>query len=273
MNERVAGVEGYCRSPVTVVLLGDSITQGLGSKQINYSERLRELLDDEFEVVNLAMTGTTIDYALSLAESEAFPECSYCVIAYGNVDAQIRPSRAGRIFPRLPERFRKNGMLMPRPFYSANPKKKTAQYFENMLRRVFSEAIRKVDGEEQWVSLDSFSLQYGRLIELLGSRGIRCICASTVYIDEHLFRGTTAEYMQFNNAIEESARRNRAAYIDFFESLKKEVDSRGWDSVYNRDHFHPNKGGYELMAESIAAVLKNIHNEARAKQGATWVNC
>lgn len=52
----------------TVYLLGDSITQGLGSKKVNFTGELARLLGEGYEIVNLAYTGTTIDYALRLLD-------------------------------------------------------------------------------------------------------------------------------------------------------------------------------------------------------------
>ena len=53
----------------TVYLLGDSITQGLGSKKVNFTGELADLLGEGYEIVNLAYTGTTIDYALGLLDN------------------------------------------------------------------------------------------------------------------------------------------------------------------------------------------------------------
>lgn len=39
-----------------VYLLGDSITQGLGSKKVNFTGELSRLLGESYEVVNLAHT-------------------------------------------------------------------------------------------------------------------------------------------------------------------------------------------------------------------------
>ena len=53
---------------MVVYLIGDSITQGLGSKKVNYTEQLKHLLGDGWQVINLARTGTTIDYGLKLLD-------------------------------------------------------------------------------------------------------------------------------------------------------------------------------------------------------------
>ena len=54
-----------------------------------------------------------------------------------------------------------------------------------------------VDGTEQWVSLDSFNEQYGRLLDRLNYMGVGSITCSYVYIDENLFLGSPAEYLAF----------------------------------------------------------------------------
>lgn len=99
----------------TVYLLGDSITQGLGSKKINFTAELACLLGKDYEIVNLAYTGTTTDYALKLLDEGEISQRlgrAMCVVLYGNVDAQIRPSRTGKVFPHIPKRFQGGGMLM-----------------------------------------------------------------------------------------------------------------------------------------------------------------
>lgn len=53
----------------TVYLLGDSITQGLGSKKVNFTGELAKLLGRSYKIVNLAYTGTTINYAFKLLDN------------------------------------------------------------------------------------------------------------------------------------------------------------------------------------------------------------
>ena len=135
-----------------VYLLGDSITQGLGSKKVNFSGELSQLLGESYEVVNLAYTGTMVDYALQLLNDNKVRftrEGDVCVVLYGNVDAQLRPSRTGRVFPHIPKRFQGGGMLMPRPFYSHTFARRIGQHADNLCRKVMSGVIKIVDGTEQ----------------------------------------------------------------------------------------------------------------------------
>lgn len=241
----------------TVYLLGDSITQGLGSKKVNFTDELARLLGEGYEIDNLAYTGTTIDYALKLLDDgkvvgDGRP---LCVVLYGNVDAQIRPSRMGKVFPHIPKRFQGGGMLMPRPFYSRAWGKRAGQIVDNAARRFFSGLIKAVDGTEQWVSLASFKEQYGELLDRLNEAGIAAVACSCVYIDGRLFPGTPGEYLAFNDVIRAHASRRGIPYVDMWSMLKAEVETNGWGHAYNKDHFHPNGTGYGLMAKAIAAAV------------------
>lgn len=138
-----------------VVLLGDSITQGLGSKKINFTENLNSLLGNGFHVDNMALTGTTISYAQEILPRIIEKKPDYTIIVYGNVDAQIRPNRNGRVFKHIPKRFQKSGMLMPRPFYSHTWYKRIGQKIDNNLRIFFSWLIYRLDGSEQWVRVET----------------------------------------------------------------------------------------------------------------------
>lgn len=238
-----------------VILLGDSITQGLGSKKINFTKELQDLLGDDFEVVNMAQTGTTIYYAEKVLDNVISQLPRYVVILYGNVDAQIRPSRTGKVFNRIPSRFKKNGMLMPRPFYSHSKVKRWGQKIDNMLRRLFSTIIYHIDGTEQWVGISDFTVRYEKIIKTLISKGIYVITCSTVYIDDTMFYGSCEQYKQFNCEIQRIALRWGAKYIDLFSLFNNAVQRSSWNSIYCYDHFHPNEKGYQLIAQCIHEAL------------------
>lgn len=252
----------------TVYLLGDSITQGLGSKKVNFTGKLADLLGEGYEIVNLAYTGTTIDYALSLLDEGkiALGGRSLCVVLYGNVDAQIRPNRKGKVFPHIPKRFQGGGMLMPRPFYSRVWTKRAGQHVDNAGRKFFSAFIKAIDGTEQWVSLGSFKERYGELLDRLGAMGVGAVACSCVYIDGRLFPGTPEEYLAFYDVIRRHASRRGIPYVDMWQMFESEVETNGWDHAYNKVHFHPNGTGYGLMAEAmVSAIHEELHliEEAR----------
>lgn len=242
-----------------IYLLGDSITQGLGSKMVNFAGELQKLLGGGYSIVNLAYTGTTIDYALGLLDDGKVEKSedgrTACIIVYGNVDAQIRPNRQGKVFPYIPKRYRGGGMLMPRPFYSHAPWKNAFQHVDNLTRRLFTSLIKAVDGTEQWIHLGPFGEMYSNLLDRLVAAGVDAVCCSCVYIDERLFPGCQEQYRFFNERIESAALERGLPYVDLYELLSERVRRDGWDSVYNKDHFHPSGEGYRLMAKEIAQAV------------------
>lgn len=185
-----------------------------------------------------------------------------CVILYGNVDAQIRPSRRGEVFTLIPKRYQGSGMLMPRPFYSRSLLKRLGQRADNLQRRIWSNLIRAVDGTEQWVGVEDFSRMYGELLGRLSAMGVGAVACSCVFIDERLFPGCPGQYEIYDERIRQMAADWGLPYVDLYSLFKEGVAARGWDALYNKDHFHPNGGGYEVMASAIADAVKCIEKGA-----------
>lgn len=240
-----------------IVLLGDSITQGLGSKKVNFTSELQKSLGTGYAVDNMAFTGTTVHYLEQIFDEILQKRPQYAVILYGNVDAQIRPSRTGYIYPLIPKRFQGGGMLMPRPFYSHTWHKRIGQRAENMIRYILRKVICAVDRYEQWVTLDEFQCVYQRTIKELQVNGIRPIICSTVYIDDSMFPGSLEQYKLFSAKLKEISIAENVPYVDLMSPLKKSVEDNGWQSIYCFDHFHPNGRGYQIISQILAsAILK-----------------
>lgn len=249
--------------PMKIVLLGDSITQGLGSKKINFVKELQKLTGEETKIINLALTGTTILYAIDILDKIKEEKADLVLILYGNVDAQIRPNREGFIFKKLPTRFKINNgsMISPRPFYSQQWYKKILQKGENLLRTIIRKLIYAVDGIEQWVDISEFEMNYCLLCDKLNDLRIKYFLCSTVYIDNKLFPGSLEEYAKYNNVIKKLSIRNQVPFIDIYSMFSTAVLEKGWSKYYNYDHFHPNESGYILMAEKIAKEIGKWENE------------
>ena len=108
-----------------IAILGDSISEGLGSKKINYVRPLFEYLEEklpteQIEIGNYSKTGKTIHYALDIIDDVNSFNPDVVIIMCGIVDAMIRPnpSHKPNFYWLVPKRYRGNGMLHPRPFYS-----------------------------------------------------------------------------------------------------------------------------------------------------------
>lgn len=246
-----------------ILILGDSISQGLGSKKINFCAALNERVGEKYNIINLAHTGTTINYALQLIPTIEEINPNIVIIQYGSVDVQIRPNRNGKIYSHLPKRFKMNNgsMLLPRPFYSSRRIRNYAEHIENCFRTFFRKSIYLIDGTEQWVSKDEFYEKYTILCSYLKERGFDAIACSTMYIDERLFPASQKEYKDANTIIASIAKRFSYKYLDFFESFQKLVQDHGWDKYFNKDHFHPNRNGYIVMANLLAQIINEINEK------------
>ncbi|WP_143753906.1 SGNH/GDSL hydrolase family protein [Collinsella sp. An268] len=146
---------------------------------------------------------------------------------------------------------------MPRPFYSLSLGRHIIQLVDNAARHFFSSLIRAIDGTEQWVSPEAFDRCYADLLDKLVMQDMAIVCCSCVYIDERLFPGTPEQYKLFSRLIRTNTQRRNVCYLDLYALLKRSVSQEGWDKVYNKDHFHPNGGGYKLIAKEIANAIMN----------------
>ena len=241
-----------------VVLFGDSITQGLGSKAINFQAELQSMLGKGNEVLNYALTGTTVTYIQTLLDDVFNERPDAAVILYGNVDGQLKPCRTGRVFPRIPGRLgAENGcMILPRPFYSGRPIKNILQHGENLIRTILRKAVYLIDGTEQWLPIEPFMASLDEVCRSLSEHHVRPFICSTVFIDDRLFPGSNAEYQNYNSSMCTYAQEHGFPFVDIYRPLRECVERDGWKSCYNHDHFHPNGNGYLIMAKEIAAVLQ-----------------
>ena len=89
----------------------------------------------------------------------------------------------------------------------------------------------------------------------------RIVLVSTVYIDDRYFLNSSQEYEKFNTIIEKLASDNKFEFVDIYSEMRNTVNAEGWDSIYLKDHFHPNKKGYQLIAKKISNALSIIRQE------------
>jgi len=245
------------------VIIGDSISEGVGSQKINYVHDLEMMLSGVWEFDNLAKTGTTIIYGRSLLE-ELKAGCPDCVlIMYGSVDAQIRPNLSGNrwgITKMIPARYKIGGMLDPRSFYSTKWYRIIPDRIDNIVRKMLKQIVLRTEGVIQWVSLDQFREKYEYVVSDLINAGIRVLCVSTVYLDDEYFLNSNVEYSKYNKVIEEIAKKYGASYINLFDALREEVVENGWNELYSHDHFHPNINGYKFISEIFAKEIKVVNH-------------
>lgn len=241
-----------------IVVLGDSISQGIGSKKINYISYLEEQLGESYEILNLAHTGTTIDYALNLHNNITEYDPQIILVMYGNVDAQIRPNIHGKkynIDKIIPRRYKKNGMLDPRPFYSRKWYRYFPDRFDNITRLIIRRFVTKTQGVCQWITADEFKAKYQEFINTVKKDNRKIILVSTIKLDEKYYSGCTEQYKIFNKIIKELSDVNNCKYINLFTYIEELLEKYKWNEIFYFDHYHPNKKGYELIAQLFAKEI------------------
>ncbi len=245
-----------------VILLGDSISEGIGTKKINYQNRLYELLknkESEVEINNLAKTGSTIYDAIKSIDSIDSFKSDLIVIMIGSVDAQIRPDiNKNKYYLKniTPSKYKNiGGMLDPRAVYSDSLFKKIIQKFDNLYRYIWKKILVNTQGTYQKVNLEDFSKKYEELLLKIKKMNCKVVCVSTMFLDDKYFLDSNEEYRKFNKNISELSQKYKYIYVDIFSDFERYVKREGWENLYYKDHFHPNLNGLNKIAENIVKQL------------------
>lgn len=250
-----------------IVFLGDSITEGIGSRKITYVNDIRDYYKDNatIEITNLAMSGTTIHYAETMIKKIKNLNPNIVVIMYGNVDVQehydLSKNRFGLV-SLTPRRYKEiKSMLNPRPFISHRPIKKQLDYLDDFYRKIWRWVIVKTQGTIQFVSLDEYEKIYRYICDELSDYKI--IVCSTIYPDKKIYHENNMEnYCCINEMMKSIADESSGrVFVDLYGFLKKKVELNGWDSVYYRDHFHPNSDGNRMIAQKLEKILDVLIDE------------
>lgn len=238
---------------IKIAILGDSISEGLGKRKYNYEKYIKKEFDNAI-VKNFAHTGTTIRYALEKSSEIIEFDPDITLVFYGNVDAILRPNTNSKynIYKLLPKRYKNNGMLDPRPFYSGNLISKSMQYIESNLRYRVKKVLMKIQGCYSWTDIESFEMLYEKFINEISNDKNFIILISTVNIDESYFPGSDEQFIKYNKIIKDISERNNKLFVNLYDRLKV----YDWDYIYGNDHFHPNLRGYEIIGNILVNEIK-----------------
>lgn len=236
-----------------IAIYGDSISEGIGKRKINYSNYLKEIMEkkgEKTEIANYAHTGTTIKYLTELLNNSVM-DYSVSIIGYGNVDAMLRPDlkHTPNYYKYLPNRYKQNGMLNPRPYYSKRWYKKWLQKCDSCFRTGLNKILLKLQGKTTWISMDEFRDEYVKCIRKIKKSGCeKIVLLSTVHVSDKYFPGTNVEYQKINLIINKIAMKEKCIFIDLYSLLDE-------SKYFYDDLFHPNNIGYEKIAEAIGQKL------------------
>lgn len=243
------------KNEIKIAIFGDSISEGIGKLKINYTIELEKLISNIYKKVkidNYAHTGTTIKYLKTFEEEYKIKHYDIVIIGYGNVDGMLRPNLSSKynIYKYLPNRYKKNGMLNPRPYYSNKIYKKIFQKIDSLIRWNLNRILLKIQGTTTLVSLEEFQQEYFNVIEKNFKNTKKIILLSTVKVSDKYFPGTNDSYEKYNEKIQilKYSYKN-IKYIDLYNSLNKK-------EFFYEDLFHPNSNGYKEIAKLIYKEIK-----------------
>ncbi len=240
---------------IKIAVFGDSISEGIGSRRLNYCKPLEERLAKagiQASITNYAFSGTTVQYMEKLQAEYEKEKYDFAIIAYGSVDAMLRPNTQSKLnlYAHIPERYRKTGMLNPRPYFSRRWYKSIIQHMDSWIRWNMNAILLNIQGSMTWVSPDDFLFLYQKAVHSLQKYSEHVILLSTVRVSDKYFPGTNKMYRKYNGLIEEISEKNeKCSYIDLYRHL----DS---DSLFYKDIFHPNEVGYRVIANLVAEVIE-----------------
>ena len=235
---------------IKIAIFGDSISEGIGSRKANYSKELEKIFFSEnkkIKIYNYAFTGTMIDYTKKIKEKYEREKFDVVIVGYGNVDGMLRPNTKTKnnLYKHLPKRYKKNGMLNPRPYYSKNKWKKIFQKLDSLIRWNLNKILLKVQGSTTWITLDKFYKEYLEFCTFILNKTDKIILLSTVKVGEKYFPGTNNSYIKFNEKIKKIEQLNsKIEYLDLYNTLNEK-------ELFFDDLFHPNQQGYEFIAKLI----------------------
>lgn len=240
-----------------VLILGDSISEGIGRIKDNYCKILQDICP-EYDFKNFSKTGTTVRYIEEInADIKEFNP-DILIVFYGNVDALPRPKSDTFLYKLLPNRYKKNGMMNPRAFYSHKKLKRIIQKIDSRMRININKALIKRYGYEQWNDSEGFYECYQKFLSDYPLKSK--ILISTVPIYEEWFPNARMEFDKYNNIIKQLASNNNCEYINLMNLLNDRVD------LFAYDRFHLNYNGYVVLANEINTIINKINGEKNEKK-------
>ena len=240
---------------VKIVVLGDSIAEGLGVKNASYGELLcAELIATgrPASLLNLAHTGYQISDSLKLTEKMIEGNPDIVIISHGITEALIRPKQKAMRF--VPRRWRQKGWLDPRPYFSRKPFKRLYQKMESALRWRWKVFLIRVAGGEAWMAQSEFEKNLSELLYIaLNKTSAVIILMTPPELDEKFFPGSPQSLQNYRNCLCQTVmtlqETKRVLVCDIANDLEK------WGDFFD-DHFHPNTKGHAKIAAKLGSFIK-----------------
>ena len=265
------------------VFLGDSLTEGVGSKRISHvAELVKQLRSSgrnvhefrlrhvdngfnrqiDFNVAglmnvdagpsdlwlwNLACEGQTIDSDFAWLPLIAALRPELVVMFRGSLESIIRPAMVvdGDWPWWVPHSWRGYAAMDPRCYFSTTWWRKAKQNSVDALKQRARLRLLRARPGKPLLELEQFAAYQTDLLRRLRALGTRVLVLGLLPVDQACFPGSSEHFKSVNARLKEIANAEGAEFLDWASSLN------GGDLFY-RDGFHPNVVG----ATTLAGLLR-----------------
>lgn len=271
------------------VFLGDSLTEGVGSKRISHVTelvkqlraspganvhefRLRHidsngqidfnvagLIDVDAEqsqsdlwLWNLACEGQAIDSDFGWLPLIATLRPELVVIFRGSLESIIRPAMvADRDWPWwVPQSWRGYAAMDPRCYFSTTWWRKAKQSSVDALKQRARLKLLRARAGKPLIDVEAFASYQTELLKRLRALDTRVLVLGLLPVDDSRFPGSPEQFKAVNARIKMVADAEGVEFFDWATSLNG-------DELFYRDGFHPNAAG----AAALAGVLRDRLNQ------------
>ncbi|HKR21507.1 MAG TPA: SGNH/GDSL hydrolase family protein [Pyrinomonadaceae bacterium] len=269
------------------VFLGDSLTEGVGSKRISYVTelvtqiraakrdvgvhelRLRSVdtgfnpyievnvagkmdLDQQRSssdlwLWNLACEGKTIETDLAWLPLIRTLHPELVVIFRGSLESIVRPS----LHPWwVPASWRGYAAMDPRCYFSTTWWRKAKQQTLDTTKQKTRLKLLARGAGKPLMDQDAFADHLTTLVRRLRELNTRVLLLGLLSVDEERFPGSPAHFESVNARLRDIANAKGAEFFDWAAELKG-----ARNSFFYRDSFHPNLAGATALAEILRSRL------------------
>lgn len=264
------------------MFLGDSLTEGVGSKRISHvGELAKQLGASEFRLRsietlnghvnfnvaglmnrqsselwlwNLACEGKTIetDFEWLPLISALRPEL--VVVFRGSLESIIRPAMlfSGAWPWWVPRAWRNYSAMDPRCYFSTTWWRRAKQTSVDALKQKARLKLLKLKPGKPLLELEKFVQYQGELLRQLRALGARVLVLGLLPLDETRFPDTPAYFAAVNEKLREIANAAGAEFCDWA-SLLPATGTHA--ELFYRDGLHPNDAGARALANILRDVL------------------
>jgi len=261
------------------VFLGDSLTEGVGSKRISHvAELAKQLGASEFRLRpidalnghvdfnvaglmqqqssdlwlwNLACEGKTIetDFKWLPLINALRPEL--VVVFRGTLESVVRPVmlRDGAWPWWVPRSWRTYSAMDPRCYFSTTWWRRAKQASVDALKQKARLKLLKLQPGKPLMELEKFVQYQGELLRQLRAIGARVLVLGLLPVDETCFPESRAYFATVNEKLREVANAAGAEFFDWALSLPAH------EELFYRDGLHPSERGARALAEILRQAL------------------